>query len=196
MPIGYFDCFSGASGDMLLGALVACGWPEGELRALCRSIPLSGYELTVAPVRKGPIAATQVRIRVTAPQPERHLADVLEVIARSGLTPPQRSTAERLFHRLAEVEAAIHGTSPERIHFHEIGAVDSILDILGAVAGLDALALDQFYASPVNVGGGTVRTAHGELPVPAPATATLMRGKLIYSSGLEGELLTTTGALL
>src|SRR5919197_6774903 len=108
MRIGYFDCFSGASGDMLLGALVACGWPQAELRALCRSVPLSGYELTVVQVLKGPIAATQVRIRVTAPQPERHLADVLEVIARSGLTQAQRSTAERLFRRLAEVEAAVH----------------------------------------------------------------------------------------
>jgi uncharacterized protein (TIGR00299 family) protein len=196
MRIGYFDCFSGASGDMILGALVDCGWPEEALRAVFAAVPLRGYEVTVARVRKGPIAATQVRIHVTEPQPERHLADVLEAIERSGLTPEQRRTAARLFRRLAEVEASIHGTTPEHIHFHEVGAVDSILDILGTIAGLDALGIEKVYASPVNVGGGTVQTAHGELPVPAPATAALMRGRPVYSSGAEGELLTPTGALI
>jgi uncharacterized protein (TIGR00299 family) protein len=196
MRIGYLDCFSGASGDMILGALLDCGWPEEALRALCAGVPLGGYELNVARVRKGPLMATQVRIRVTEPQPERHLAEVLDIVERSGLSPAQRSTATRLFRRLAEVEAAIHGSTPEQIHFHEVGAVDSIIDILGAVAGLAALRIEQLYVSPVNVGGGTVRTAHGELPVPAPATAALMRGRPVYSSGPEGELLTPTGALI
>jgi uncharacterized protein (TIGR00299 family) protein len=194
----YFECFAGASGDMILGALVDAGWPEAQLRAALASIPLQGWTLEVARVKKGALRATQVRIRATAPQPERDLEDITPLIEASGLEPAVKRRAIALFHELAEVEGLQHDQPPETVHFHEVGAVDSILDIVGACAGLHALQIERIYVSPMNVGGGIVSTRDGILPVPGPAALELLRrkGAPIYASEYGPEFLTPTGALV
>jgi uncharacterized protein (TIGR00299 family) protein len=194
----YFECFSGASGDMLLGALVDAGWPEAELRAALERVPLHGWTLQVRQVKKGAVRATQVRIDVTEPQPERDLGDIAPIIEASTLDPAVKARALALFRELAEVEGAEHDQPPETVHFHEVGAVDSILDIVGACAGLHALAIERLYVSPINVGGGIVPTRDGILPVPGPAALELLRRHHapIYASEYGPELLTPTGALI
>ncbi len=194
----YFECFSGASGDMLLGALVDAGWSEAELRAALERVPVHGWTLQVRQVKKGAVRATQVRIDVTEPQPERDLGDIVPIIEASTLDPAVKARALALFRELAEVEGTEHNQPPETVHFHEVGAVDSILDIVGACAGLHALGIERLYVSPINVGGGIVPTRDGILPVPGPAALELLRrhGAPIYASEYGPELLTPTGALL
>jgi uncharacterized protein (TIGR00299 family) protein len=194
----YFECFAGASGDMILGALVDAGWPESALRAALEAVPLAGWQLDVRPVKKGALRATQVRIAVTEPQPERDLPDIEPVIAASALDAAVKEQAIALFRELAAVEGLQHDQPPETVHFHEVGAVDSILDIVGACAGLQALGVERLFVSPLNVGGGTVPTRDGILPVPGPATLELLkrRGAPIYASEYGPEFLTPTGALI
>ncbi|NLZ38060.1 MAG: nickel pincer cofactor biosynthesis protein LarC [Firmicutes bacterium] len=197
MKILYFDCFSGASGDMILGALVAAGASLKAIKAELAKLPLSGYELQIAQVTKNGIAATALKVLVQEDQqPHRHYAEIKEMLANSSLTPEVKQLALDIFARLAEAEAKVHGVPPETVHFHEIGAVDSIVDIVGAAAALAEMKADRIYASALHTGCGTVRCAHGELPVPAPATLELLAGVPIYSRGIKGELLTPTGAAI
>ncbi len=159
-------------------------------------LPLSGYRLEADPVVRSGLAATKVDVLADEPSSaHRHLKDILGLIDESGLEPEVQEQAAGLFRRLAEAEAAVHGTSPERVHFHEVGALDSIVDIVGGVIALRWLGADRFVSSPLNVGSGTVKMAHGVFPVPPPATARLVAGVPVYGDG-EGELLTPTGALL
>ena len=194
--IVYFDCASGASGDMLLGAVVDLGLPIEQLREELSKLPLSGYQLEAQRVTRSGLVATKVDVVVEAPAAgHRHLRHVLELFEASRLETAVRERAAALFRRLAEAEAAVHGTSLEKVHFHEVGAVDSIVDIVGGVIALRWLRADRFVASPLNVGTGTVTMSHGTFPVPPPATARLVAGVPVYGEG-EGELLTPTGALL
>jgi uncharacterized protein (DUF111 family) len=196
--VAYFECFSGASGDMILGALVDAGWPIDALRAALEAMPLDGWELQVTQTKKGALRATQVSIRVTAPQPERSVLEIVPMIEASGLPETAKSRAIALFRELADVEALQHADEPDNVHFHEVGAVDSILDIVGAVVGLEALGVTSVRVSPINVGGGLVNTRDGILPVPGPATLELLRrrGIPMYSSEYGPEFLTPTGALV
>ena len=192
----YFDCASGASGDMLLGAVVDLGLPIEQLREELAKLALPGYRLESARVQRGGLAATKVDvIAETTDQPHRHLRHVLAILQGSSLEPRIKERTAALFGRLAEAEAAVHGTTPDKVHFHEVGAIDSIVDIVGGVIALDWLGATRFVASPLNVGTGTVTMAHGTLPVPPPATARLVTGVPVYGAG-EGELLTPTGALM
>ena len=192
----YCDGASGASGDMILGAVVDLGLPLDRLREDLASLPLSGYRLEATRVLRSGLAATKVDVLVEEEKPvHRHLGDIIRLLEESAVPAEVKEQAEALFVRLAEAEAAVHGTSPERVHFHEVGAVDSIVDIVGGVLALRWLEADRFVSSPLNVGSGTVKMAHGTFPVPPPATARLVAGVPVYGEG-EGELLTPTGALL
>ena len=194
----YFECFAGASGDMILGALVDAGWGESGLRAALEAIPLGGWELDVRHVKKGALHATQVRLRATEPQPERDVRDINPIVESSTLPDAVKRRVVALFAELADVEGLEHDQPPEMVHFHEVGAVDSILDIVGACAGLHALEIERIFVSPLNVGGGIVPTRDGILPVPGPAALELLRrkGAPIYASDYGPEFLTPTGALV
>lgn len=192
----YFDAASGASGDMLLGAVVDLGLPLETLKGELSKIDLGGYRLEEGTVVRSGLAATKVDVVLDVPDTtHRHLKDIVSLIEASSLAGAVKERSTALFTRLAEAEAAVHGTSPEKVHFHEVGAVDSIVDIVGGVIALEWLGAQRFVASPLNVGSGTVTMAHGTFPVPPPATARLVEGVPVYGEG-EGELLTPTGALL
>jgi uncharacterized protein (TIGR00299 family) protein len=192
----YFDAASGASGDMILGAVVDLGLPLDLLREELGKMPLRGYRLESSRVTRSGLAATKVDVHVDEPgSTHRHLKDILGLLEASGLEADVKDQAAALFRRLAEAEAAVHGTSPDKVHFHEVGAVDSIVDIVGGVIALRWLQADRFASSPLNVGSGTVQMAHGTFPVPPPATARLVAGVPVFGAG-GGELLTPTGALL
>jgi pyridinium-3,5-bisthiocarboxylic acid mononucleotide nickel chelatase len=195
--IAYFDCASGASGDMLLGALVDLGLPLDSLRSELAKLPLRGYRLESRRVHRSGLHATKVDVLVEAEPGHTHrgLRDILGLLEASGLEPEVKERAAALFRRLAEAEGAVHGMAPEEVHFHEVGAVDSIVDIVGGVVGLGWLRAERFGSSPINVGTGTVTMSHGTFSVPPPATARLVQGVPIYGAG-QGELLTPTGALL
>jgi uncharacterized protein (TIGR00299 family) protein len=194
--IAYLDCSSGISGDMLLAALLDAGLEQHLLLGELRKVPLAGYEFRCTRVLRGGLTGTRVEIDVSQPQPERHLREIQQLLQGNALTEAVRTQALKMFERLAEVEGKLHGKPAAEIHFHEVGAVDAILDIVGACVGLELLEIDELTCSPLNVGGGQVETAHGTLPVPAPATAELLKGAPIYSSGVEGELVTPTGAVI
>ncbi len=197
MTLAYIDCFSGISGDMILGVLVDAGVPIETLRAELEKLNLPGYEITALKVDRGGIAATKVHVCLDkAPQPARRLSDITNIIDVSSLSTNIKQRSIAIFDRLAEAEARVHGTTPEHVHFHEVGAVDAIVDIVGSVIGLELLGIDRVVASPVNLGSGSVTTAHGTLPVPAPATAELLTGIPSYGSTVPFELTTPTGAVI
>ena len=192
----YFDCASGASGDMLLGAVVDLGLPIEQLRGDLARLGVEGWRIESRRVNRSGLAATKVDVVAeTAGQPHRHLTHVLAILDASTLEAEVKERAAALFRRLAEAEAAVHGTTPEKVHFHEVGALDSIVDVVGGVLALRWLSPARFVSSPLNVGTGTVTMSHGTFPVPPPATARLVEGVPVYGAG-EGELLTPTGALL
>ncbi len=195
MKAAYFHCFSGVSGDMILGALIDCGLDPADLLGDLRGLGI-GFRLTEEKVLKRGIRATRVRVSGEDGEPRRRLADIQGIINGSALSPEVKGKSLEIFSNLALAEAKIHGVTPEEVHFHEVGAVDAIVDIVGAVIGLDRLGVEEVWASPVNTGEGFVKTAHGILPVPAPATLELFRGALLYSSGIERELATPTGAAI
>lgn len=195
MTIVYFDCFAGASGDMILAALLDAGAPLEAVREELSKLPMGGYELVTERVIKKGIAALNLTVQVEEHnQPHRHFSDIEKMIRESGLSPRVKEISLAVFTRLAEAEGKIHGRPPEKVHFHEVGAVDSIVDIVGIAAALCALGEPALYSSPLHTGSGFVRCAHGLLPVPAPATAELVKGLPVYSQGVEAELLTPTGA--
>jgi uncharacterized protein (TIGR00299 family) protein len=192
----YFDGASGASGDMVLGAVVDLGLPVEELRGELAKLPLGGYRVEASRVSRSGLVATKVDVHVEEPATaHRHLGDIVALVEASGLEADVKDRSSALFRRLAEAEATVHGTSPDRVHFHEVGAVDSIVDIVGGVIALRWLGADRFVSSALNVGSGTVTMEHGTFAVPPPATARLVAGVPVYGAG-EGELLTPTGALL
>jgi len=197
MKIGYFECFSGASGDMILGAMIDAGLSPHGLRQELKKIRLKNVSLKVKKVLKGGISATQVVVEgKDEKKHSRSLKEIFQIIDRSRLEDGIKKRSKEVFERIASVEARIHRRPMEEIHFHEIGGLDSVIDIVGAVWGFGQLGIDRLYVSRVNVGGGLVKCEHGVLPVPAPATLSLMKGKPVYSSGAEVELLTPTGAAL
>lgn len=195
----YFDCFSGASGDMLLGALLDAGLRLEELRDCLASLPIQGYEIVAEiEVRQG-VRGTKATVRYSEEgQPHRHLADILALIDNSALPATVKSTALAAFWRLARAEAHVHGVAPEEVHFHEVGAVDSIVDVVGVVAGLYLLGVEAVYASSLPLGGGMVEMAHGTLPVPAPATLQIIAEARVPTRPhpAQVELVTPTGAAL
>lgn len=199
MKLAYFDCFAGASGDMILGALMDAGLGLEQLKQDLAKLHLTHYDLQVKKVVKKGIGGSQAMVTVNHehhPHHQRHLHHIEEIIGKSDLEETVKKKSLEIFRRLAEAEAKVHETTIEEIHFHEVGALDAIIDVVGAVAGLTALGIEKVYCSALHVGTGTVEGEHGTLPVPAPATAELIRGKPIYSTGVEGELLTPTGAAI
>jgi uncharacterized protein (TIGR00299 family) protein len=204
----YFDCFAGIAGDMVLGALLDAGLPLDKLEAALGSLSLPGSAVWAEPVLRSGIRAMKFRVHEGGDRREAHhhggagshghrtLAEVVSLIEGSALSIDGKARATRLFRRLAEAEAAVHRMSVDEVLLHEVGSLDSIVDIVGAVFGIEFLEADVIMASPLNVGGGMVKTAHGVFPVPAPATLTLLAGVPIYSSGVDMELVTPTGALL
>jgi uncharacterized protein (TIGR00299 family) protein len=196
MKAAYFDCFSGISGDMTLGALVDAGCPLEHLREDLKGLKVPGWEICAEKVWKNGMAATHVSVRTKDPQTHRSLNTILDIIEKSELRGDVRERASSIFRRLGEAEAAVHDVPIEKVHFHEVGAVDAIVDIVGACIGFSVLGIEEFQCSPLNVGGGSAKMAHGMLPVPAPATARLLLGKPTYSNGMQKELVTPTGAAI
>lgn len=198
MKIAYFDCFSGVSGDMALGALLACGADETRFREQLTALHVPGYGLAVQRVTRGGITATDVDVRLeeTDGGHGRHLSDIAAILEAGPLPPGVRQKALAVFTRLADAEAKVHGTSREEIHFHEVGAVDAIVDIVGVCLLLDMLGVDSVAVSSVPCGYGTIVCQHGVMPVPAPATMELLRGFPVHAVDIRGELVTPTGAAL
>lgn len=198
----YLDCFSGASGDMILGALIDLGLPLDALKGALGTLAIEYGDVTADRVLRGGISSTKFRVIEQAGvgasaghHRHHHLPHIVAAIHRSALSPEAQERAVHLFERLGQAEAAIHQTPIERVHLHEVGALDSIIDIVGAVYGFEWFGITDIVASPLNVGGGTVECAHGVFPVPAPATARLLEGVPVYGDGTT-ELVTPTGALL
>jgi uncharacterized protein (TIGR00299 family) protein len=197
MKTAYFDCFSGISGDMTLGALMDAGVGIDTLRAGLAKLSLPGYELKAEKVNRSGIAATKAHVIIDRKnQKSRHLSDILDIIESSSLSPTVKEKSGRIFKRMATAEAKVHGTVPDKIHFHEVGAVDAIVDIVGSTIGLDHMGITQIITSSINVGSGTVHTSHGIFPIPAPATAELLKGIPFYQSSTQFELATPTGAAI
>ncbi len=211
----YFDCFSGVSGDMVIGALLDAGLPLDALREALGSLAVDGCAVDATRVLRAGVSATKFIVHEQPPRlspapgsaqhhhdhhhhhhSHRTLKEIAAIIDRSALSPAGRERAKALFHRLGEAEAAVHQIPIDQIHLHEVGAIDSIVDIVGAVFGLEWMGADRILSSPLNVGGGTVTTEHGLFPVPAPATVKLLTGVPIYSGAVQKELVTPTGALL
>jgi pyridinium-3,5-bisthiocarboxylic acid mononucleotide nickel chelatase len=221
MRIAYLDCFSGISGDMFLGALIDAGVPRSLFGQTMAALDL-GASLEISRVTRSGISATKVEVRVKGekdqprsaaagaalkPVHSSHLGshshhhgrafqEIRQILARAGLRESVKRTAIAIFEKLGAAEAKIHNVAIEQVHFHEVGAVDTLVDITCAAAGAEALGADEFLCSPLNVGGGTVTCAHGIFPVPAPATVELLKGGPVYSSGIEAELVTPTGAAI
>ena len=196
MKICYLDAFSGISGDMTVGALLDAGAPSEAVLDALRSLD-TGAHFEVAKTSRGGVAASKFRVTIDgSTRTHRHLSHILELIARAPITERAKHNASAVFNRLGAAEAQVHGVPIEKVHFHEVGAADSVADIVGACIAFDLLGIDEIHASPINVGSGTVNTEHGVLPVPAPATAALLQGKPIYSRGPQLELTTPTGAAL
>ena len=196
LGIAYFDCFSGISGDMVLGALVDAGADLHRIESELRKLGLDNWTISAEKVKRGAISATHVKVVTQEDHHHRGLSIILRRIDEARLSPRAAARAKKIFERLAAAEAKVHGIKIEDVHFHEVGAVDSIIDIVGSAIGFDFLGIDEFSCSAFDVGSGQVKTAHGLLPVPAPATAELLRGAPTYSSGIVRELVTPTGAAI
>jgi uncharacterized protein (TIGR00299 family) protein len=196
----YFDCPSGASGDMILGALVDAGVSLDAIRGELATLPLHGWTIAAHEVKRGAFRATKVDVHVDDHQhhhhPHRTLGDVLAILRGGSLDPDARAAAERVFTRLADAEARAHGETRDAVHFHDVGAVDAIVDVAGAAVGLRLLGAASVRASALPVGGGFVEGPHGRIPVPAPGTAELLRGWPVVDTGVRSELVTPTGAAI
>jgi uncharacterized protein (TIGR00299 family) protein len=196
--IVYFDCPSGASGDMILGALVDAGVALDGLRAQLATLPIHGWTIGAREVQRGAFRATKVDVGLEHEHdhPHRTLADVLAILRGGALDAATLAAAERVFARLAEAEARAHGTTAEAVHFHDVGAIDAIVDVAGAAIGLTLLDASAVHASALPVGSGFVDGPHGRIPLPAPGTAELLRGWPVVDTGVRGELVTPTGAAI
>jgi hypothetical protein len=195
MRVAHFDCFSGISGDMTLAALFDLGVPRDAVLAGIASLGLP-IKIAVEKVTKGGFAATQIYVDAPPQEEHRHLPDIEAILKAGRLTPTQLALALRIFRRLAVAEAAVHGVSLDEVHFHEVGALDSIADIAGSAIALDLLGVEKFTSSPVAVGSGTVKCEHGIMPVPTPATAELLKGVPLRPAPIKTELTTPTGAAI
>src|SRR3979409_2528319 len=192
----YFDCFAGASGDMILGALVSAG---GEPRALIAELDLlgvSGWQVIFEEGDGSGFGGTHARVHTAHEHTHRHLSDILKIIYDSRLTDSVKERAARIFSLLAEAAARVHDQPIEKTHFHEVGALDAIIDVCGAAIGFELLGIQQFLCSPLRVGAGMTEMAHGRFPIPPPAVAELLKGKPIYAGDIEGEFVTPTGAAI
>lgn len=201
MRIAYLECFSGISGDMLLGALIDAGAPANELVSLPETLGLHGATMTAEHAKRAQIRATYVKVHEGHHHHEHHhehrsLSAIEKLIERADLSDRAKRNALAVFRKLGAAEAHVHAVPIENVHFHEVGAIDSIIDIVGTCRGLDLLGIEKIYCSALNVGGGTVETEHGTLPVPAPATVELLKSvnAPMYSAGPQVELVTPTGA--
>jgi uncharacterized protein (TIGR00299 family) protein len=197
MKILYFDCVAGASGDMILAALLAGGLDENALRGRLSGLRLPGFDLRVERVQKSGIGATHVDVLVDDDAPERHLGDLVAVVEAADLPEPVIESSVAILRRIGAVEAAIHA-APEvdHVHLHELGGLDTLVDVVGGVSGIDLLGIDRVVCSPIPLGRGFIRSAHGRIPVPAPATVALLQGAAVVGSDVEGETVTPTGAAL
>lgn len=196
MKTVYFDCFSGISGDMILGAFLDLGVPLAALQEELSKLKLSGYRLEVSKVVKNGLSGTRVNVLTEREHRHRNLEDIKEIISRSDLSPPVKTLSINVFQRLAEAEAKVHAAPVDKVHFHEVGALDAIIDVVGAAICLEKLQVEKVYCSKLNVGSGFARCRHGIIPVPAPAALELLRGKPVYAFGPEKELVTPTGAAI
>src|SRR5215211_5251880 len=192
----YFDCFSGASGDMILGAMVAAGVDPNALREQLALLNVEGFKVEFETVDRSSLSATYARVETTDEHKHRHLSDIRKIIEASGVSEAAKTLAIQIFTRLAEAEARVHNEPLDHVHFHEVGALDAIVDIVGAAICFDALKIDRFVCSPLHVGSGMVKMAHGQFPIPPPAVAELLKGVPFYASDIKGELLTPTGAAI
>ena len=194
----YLSCYSGISGNMFIGALLDAGWTAEALRETINALPVSGYKLVFEKVVKKGVEATHfdVELDKTEKQPHRHLRHIVEIIESTDLSDRIKIRSIAVFTKLAEAEAKVHGTTVEKIHFHEVGAVDAIIDVVGTVSGLDALGIEKIVAGNLRTGFGFVDCAHGAMPIPAPATAELLHGIPYTQGNVEKELITPTGAAL
>jgi len=196
MRVAYFDCIAGASGDMILGALLDAGLPEATLREGAAALRLGEFDLSVRHVLKNGLHATRVEVLVAEDAPARRLPEIEALVSHSDLPQAIKEQANAIIRRIGEVEAALHGLPLDQVHLHELGGVDTIVDVVGALLGLKALGVEQVYASPLPMGRGFVRGAHGLIPLPAPATLALLKGVRLVGSDLDVELVTPTGAAL
>jgi len=197
MRIAYLDCFSGISGDMFVGSLLDAALPFEQLETTLSGLKLSGYRISAAPEERNHIFGTRFSVTLEkADQAARHLDDVREILKDSDLSLPVIQKSIQIFEKLAEIEGNVHHISPKKVHFHEVGAVDSIIDIVATVAGLELLGIEKLFASRIPVGSGIISSAHGMIPVPSPATIALLKDIPIYPSGQDAEMVTPTGAVL
>jgi len=192
----YFDCFAGASGDMILGAAVAAGVDPEFLRQQLSLLPISGFSVQFETVNRSGLSATYARVETAHEHSHRSLADIKELIHGSDLSAAVKERAVQIFTRLAEAEARVHNEPIDHVHFHEVGALDAIVDVVGAAICFDALQIERFVCSPLHVGSGMVKMAHGQFPIPPPAVAELLKGVPFYATEIKGELLTPTGAAI
>ena len=196
MKIAYFDCFSGISGDMILGALIDAGLDLKELDLELRKLKISGFKLKAEKTEKLGISGTKFKVDVTEHHVERHLKDMIEIVDQSELSDDVKILSKKIFKELATVEAKIHNKNIEEIHFHEVGGLDSVIDVIGSLIGIKKLGIEGVHSSKVHVGTGFVECEHGTIPVPAPATLELLKEIPIYSEGIRAELVTPTGACI
>ncbi|MDQ3373039.1 MAG: nickel pincer cofactor biosynthesis protein LarC [Acidobacteriota bacterium] len=192
----YFDCFAGASGDMILGALIALGIEQTELIEQIKLLDVADFEIIFKTVDKSGISAIHAEVKVPHEHAHRHLQTIQKIIFDSRLSDNVKARAIEIFTKLAEAEAKIHGIGIDEVHFHEVGAMDAIIDVVGACVGFEMLKIENFVCSKIHVGSGFAKMAHGTFPVPPPAVAELLKGAPIYSTEIEGELITPTGAAI
>jgi len=192
----YFDCFAGASGDMILGAMVAAGVDQDVLREQLSLLNVDGFNINFETVDRSGLSATYARVETAHEHTHRHLSDIKKIIESSNVSDAAKKLAIQIFTRLAKAEARVHNEPIDHVHFHEVGALDAIVDIVGAAICFDLLKIDRFVCSPLHVGSGTIQMAHGRFPVPPPAVAELLKGVPFYSTDIQGELLTPTGAAI
>ncbi|MHC4957941.1 MAG: nickel pincer cofactor biosynthesis protein LarC [Planctomycetota bacterium] len=194
--VGLIDPFAGIAGDMFLGALIGAGAPLERVREGLSRLDLQGYEIGCEDVLRAGVAAKKFSVRHAEDHHHRGLTTILGLIERADLPDAVKAASSAAFRRLGEAEAKIHGVDVDTVHFHEVGAVDAICDIVGGALALDALQLDGLYCRPLPLNSGTVHAAHGHMPLPAPATLELMRGRPTRETDFEGELVTPTGAAI
>lgn len=192
----YFDCFAGASGDMILGAMVAAGVDPGFLREQLSLLGVSGFSIDFETVNRSGLSATYTRVETAHEHSHRSIADIKQIIHGSDLSGAVKQRAVQIFTRLAEAEARVHNEPVEHVHFHEVGALDAIVDVVGAAICFDALKIERFVCSPLHVGSGMMKMAHGQFPIPPPAVTELLKGVPFYATEIKGELLTPTGAAI
>jgi uncharacterized protein (TIGR00299 family) protein len=196
MKTAYFDCIAGASGDMLLGALVDAGLPITTLEEELGKLGLDDFHLSVTKVSKNGFGATKVVVQVRDDAPERHLKEIREIVENSGISATVKERSMRVFRRICEVEGGIHGLATDEVHLHEVGGVDAIVDVVGVLAAVGRMGIERVVVSPLPMGRGFIHGAHGQIPLPAPATIGLLKGVPLRGMPLDVEFVTPTGAAL